>query len=735
MSFLSRVLLSSLLLSLITPLWAFELIDANIPVQLRESHAMRQLEPLTCIQTVNQYLAKEKEQSNSSLPKLGAENKPKTSLNNATNNAPTLLLAFCYIELENYPKSLDLLMPMLKSPSITSNEIRTLNLIAAEIPESERPQLNNNTLLNMLTKALAQIEDKDNFDSPNLSNIVNLTITKLALQTHQYQLANNSLNKVRRHIKNTKNDELVAWLAYFYGHYYEQINQQQLAISHFNTANSIANQLNLIKLSSLVKESLSSLYQQKHRYAQALDFAGKRVELLLATENYVQQADSLIKFAILKRQNKNYNQSIIYLLNALELVDNKHETLVAQIHLELGRTYAVTPYNLKQNAELAQKYLQNARLHFQKLNKLQPQMESLLLLAKLNIRHQDSSLAILQLESVLSFAKNKYPQLRVKAFELLALSYELSGDHKQANFHFKNFHALQNAIKEKLFALQQLKINEQFQLIEQTQQQIQLETKNNQLLLKNDRFKKIAYTTVVLLVIAIILIFYILICNKKLGDSERYTRQQMQFHPRSKLPLHQVEIMYYDHAYQDKPLFYALVHVPFLSNLNESTGLFSAEQIELKLGQALQFFFARHAQVTQVRDNQLLFISEQQHHENAQKFAQNIEVFFQSFTESYSLNGQISTGIVAFPFLNNASRAIAPERMLNLTSLALFGACQLREKVKESSWLELYAIEKIQPAFFDGDLWLLGQAGIDKGIVKIKSSHPSTPIDWPELSR
>ena len=73
--------------------------------------------------------------------------------------------------------------------------------------------------------------------------------------------------------------------------------------------------------------------------------------------------------------------------------------------------------------------------------------------------------------------------------------------------------------------------------------------------------------------------------------------------------------------------------------------------------------------------------------------------------------------------------------MLNLTSLALFGACQLREKTNESSWLELYAIEKIQPAFFDGDLWLLGQAGIRNGIVKLKCSHPGIPIKWPELNK
>ena len=737
MSFFYRALLSCLLLSFSQSSWAMELSGIIIPASIKQSYKTRQLEPLNCIKSVTQFMDKVE-----ALPTYAdgtysqgtnTENSL-TSTKRVPNHAPTQLLASCYTELANYEKSLALLMPLLKNPSTSADEIVTLNLIASEIPESERPQLSNETLINMMITSLDLIKDKKQLKSSNLAEILNLSIAKLALDKHQYQLANESLSKVKKSIKkkNMKQTELVAWLAYFYGHYYDQINQQQLAISNLRAANTMADKLQLIKLSNLAKESLSNLYQQKHRYTQAMDFASQRVELLLQTDNYVQQADSLLKSAVLKRQNKEFNQAIIYLFNAFELVEKKHKTLLAYTYLELGRTYASIPYDLEKNTDLAQKYLQNARRHFQKLHKLEQETETTLLLAQLNIRSQDTGLAILQLENVLTLAKDRFPELRVKAFEMLALSYELSGDHQQANFHFKNFHSLQNAIKEKLFALQQLKINEQFQLIEQTQQQIQLETQNNQLLLKNNRFKNVSYVAIALLAMSILIIFVITSRNKKLITFEQVALKKLQHHPRTQLLSQQIQD--YGQQYLGTPLFYALVHIPFLSNLNGSKGLFNAEKIELALGQELKINFSQHTKMIQVRDNQILFIAEQEHHSEAKKFAQDIETFFYTFAENYSLDGKVATGVVAFPFLHNVSRAIAPERMLNLTSLALFGACQISEAVKQSSWLELYAIEKIQPAFFDGDLWFLGQTGIDKGIVKLKSSHPGTVIVWPELA-
>jgi len=743
--FISSIVLSGLLLSTSHRASAIELGEDVIPANLKSTYNQRQLSPLTCIKETKKFMGKiedltNKEANQSKTDQITdvldlEQSTHSTEKIKLSNNAPTQVLASCYIELEEYPTSLSLLQPLLKDPSVTLDEMRTLNLIASNIPESARSTLNNEKLISMLENSLRVIETKNSVDSFYLTNSLNLSLAKLALETHQYELANTALSNARVHMKGKNDPKLRAWLAYYYAHYYDQINQHQLAISHFRMANNAADTYHYTKLSSLVKESLANLYQQKHRYVQAIHFASQRVELLTGIENYVQEADSLIKYSILKRQNKEFNQSLIYLLNALELVERKNKVLTAKIYLELGRTYASFPFNLKNNANFAQKYLQNARRQFQELNNIKEEAESILLLAQLNIRNKDTGLAIIQLEDIQRLIKDQFPDLRVKAFEMLALSYELSGDHQQANFYFKNFHSLQNDIKEKLFKLQQLKIDEQFQLIEQTQQKIQLEIENNQLLLKNNLFQKVAYWAIGFSLIMILLIAFLTLRHKRLVKKELMTRKKTSFHPRSHLPLHHAQIEKNKLNYKGEPLFYALVEVPFLNNLNEFKGLFKAEKIEHQLGLQLKRTFTPKTLVAQVRDNQFVFISEQAHYNDAENFALQIAEFFAEFAKDNDVNGLVSSGIVAFPFLNNVSRAIAPERMLNLTSLALLGARQIREKVNESSWLELYAIEKIQPAFFDGDLWLLGQAGIDSGIVKLKCSHPETPIVWPELNQ
>ena len=708
---------------------AFELSGAIVPVSLRDTYIQRYSDPVNCIKVTKQYL----KQPETFAQPLTVPNKQAN--NSSLNTFATQLLALCYTQTEDYSQALELLLPRLKHPSLSANEIRTLIVLASEIPEQERLQLSNLFLLKNLTGALQSIEAKPLTTSPDLTISLLFTISKLSLQTDRYQETNIALEKIKKLLKGKQSKEFDAWLNYYYGLYYDQINQQQLASSYFLSANKLADQQNLIKLSGQVKDSIAKIYQQKHRFAIALDFSSQRVELYLSTKNNIKQADSLIQFAILKRQNNEINHSLIYLFNALELIQtNKNSTLLAHVYMQIGRTYMAVPDKEKNKKELAlaQKYLQNARFHFTRLNKPRFQIESLLLLAQLNIINQDPALAILQLEKVLQLSAKKYLSLRVQAFEMLALSYEITENHQQAIVHFKNFHALQNRIKERLFKLQQLKISEQLQLFKKTQQQKQLETENSNLLKEKDKFKTMSYSAISLLILLTILYFYTLIRNEKLYSSELQARQQLARHQRTELPSQQADNNQFNYIYHGEPLYYALVNVPFLAELNELAGIFEAEKLEEKLGEALKIEFSDRVDIFQVRDNQILFICKQKDYKEASSFTCEIEQFFNSFTAKHQLPKHISCGIAAFPFLNNSNRAIAPTRMLNLTSLALFAASQIREAKQQSSWVELYAIDNLQPAFFDGDLWELGQIAIDKGIVKINSSHTGYPFAWPK---
>ncbi|PKG38514.1 tetratricopeptide repeat protein [Psychromonas sp. Urea-02u-13] len=722
-----------LLLSFSPAILAIELLDAHIPAPLKNAYHGRYKAPEICIETSKGYIKNQQAFDMNSAPITDESDEL------ANNGAlPVQLLAFCYAQIEEYQQAYLLLSSLLKQQTFSHEQLRTLNILASEIPEEKRLEFSNQLLIKIFTTSLKKLEASPFVNAPNLEVQLLLTITKLSLQSNQYRSANLALESAKTLLKNKQNTKLHGWLTYYYGLYYEKINQQQLAVSNLFTADKLAEKHNFIKLSGQAKKSIADLYQKKHLFSRAIDFASRRVELYIQTNNTIKQAGSLIQLAILKKQNNEKNQALIYLFNALELIQNKkNSSLLAHIYLELGRTYSghVTNKDKQKERLLAQKYLQNARYHFTRLKEVRYQIESLLLLARLNIINDDPALAILQLEKILRLSAGNYPTLRVQAFEMLASSYEITGNHQQAILHFKNFHALQNSIKERLFTLQQLQINEQLQLVERTQQQRQLEIENNDLQNTNARFKTLTYGAITLLVISLLSFFYILICNRKLTESDSRSQRQLSFHPRTKLPSQQAQGNEFNYIYHDEPLYYALVNIPFLSQLNELSGIFSGAKLERKLGQALTIFFTNSADIFQIRDNQILFISKQKGHQSAQDFTVKIEQFFMLFTEKYDLPNNISIGIVAFPFLNNVSRAITPTRMLNLSSLALFGASQLRDHYQGNSWLELYAIDNLQPAFFDGDLWTLGQLAIQKGVVKINSSHQNHTFYWPELDK
>ncbi|MFT6985037.1 MAG: hypothetical protein ACJAT7_000844 [Psychromonas sp.] len=711
--------------------FAIELIDVKVPVTLKKAYDVRYNDPLNCVEATSQYIIQQKS-FNVNSKGIIEERPPARPIY----PFPMQLLAFCYAQIEDYANALNLLQPLLKNSNVSSDDIRTLNMIALDIPEEARPQFSNLSLLKMLSATEASIQKTPLTDSLNLAITLQFAISKLSLQENHYSNALSALEKAKKEIQGNPNIELHAWLAYYYGLYYDQINQPQLAASSFLLANQLANKHAFIELSGQAKRSIANLYQKKYRFTTALEFTKQSIELYLGTENKVKQAESLIQFAVLKRQNNENNQALIYLFNALELIENnKHSDLLAHVYLEIGRTYLATKNADRSNSELAlaQKYLQNARFHFAHLNKPRYQIESLLLLAQLNIISKDPALAILQLEKVLQLSTNNYLSLRVQAFEMLALSYEITGDLQQAILHFKNFHALQNRIKEHLFELQQLQISEQLELFEKTQQQEQLEIENTQLQIATDRFKTLTYSSMSLLTLVSMLLCYAYIANKKLSNADKLAQQQLAVHPRSKLPLQYADSNQFAAIYRGEPLYYALVQIPFLARINELLGIDNATKIEEKMGEALKIYFTSSVDIFQLRDNQILFISKQTEHQNAGNFATKIEQFFTAFSAKYHLPNTVSCGIVTFPFLNNASRAITPSRILNLSSLALFAASQIREVKQQNSWVELYAIDNLQPAFFDGNLWILGQAAIDKGLVKIKSSHTDYVINWLKL--
>ncbi|MFT6927565.1 MAG: hypothetical protein ACJAZP_003202 [Psychromonas sp.] len=701
---------------------ALALTDPALPNTLKNAFELRDIAPQSCINSATIYI---------NTP----QNTAALANHQSSKHFAIQLQAYCYAQLGEHTKALDLLQVILNNPDDKNDQIETLNLIALEIPPQERPQISNVELIKKLGE-LNEALQTPLINSINLTVTRSLTLVKLYLEENNYQDAHNALEKTKKLLKNNNNNNLHAWLDYYQGLYFDQIQQEQLASLHFFSADSSADQHGFIKLSGQVKNSIILMYQKKYRFTRALDFSGRRIELYMGTKNIPKQVESIIQFAGLKRQNHEHNQALIYLFNALELIEeNSYTGLLGAAYLEIGRTYAEKGSNENNSKDLAlaKKYLHNARFHFKQLNKVQLQIESILLLAKLNIFNNAPTLAILQLEKVLQLSAQDYPLLRAQADEMLALSYEMTGSPQLAILHFKNFHSLQNKIKESAFKLQQLQINEQLQLLEQVQQQNRLETQNTTLQAQSNFYKILSYTAILLFILSALMLLSRSKRYHKLRALEKQAQQRLAFHGRSKLPRQENNSNDFKAISNRPTLFYALVNVPFLSELNALYGVKLANEIEEKLGETLKKQFTDSAEIYHFRDNQILFISERANYVNAGAFAALIEQCFDDFADYYHLPKTISTGIVAYPFLKNASRAINTTQILNLNSLALFAASQICISKQQNSWVELYAIDNLQPAFFDGDLWRLGQIAIAKGLLKIHSSNKDYSFSWPEL--
>lgn len=704
---------------------ASELIGSNISINLNRIYQLRNTAPQECITLSTKIINSQSDLQDNAVTII--DNLVK---NNSHSNASVLLLALCNAQLENYQQAMLLLEPLLNKNK--TDNIRILNLIAFTIPKQERPLISNQTLIFELKKW----QEGEANSSSDLWILIQLSISKLALEEHQYQLASQTLDNIQKKLQAYPSENYQAWLTYYYALYYTQINQQQLADTYLRSANEQAVQLNILKLRIQVNTSLAKMYQSKYRFSQAIVYAKKSVDLYLKTKNIIKQAHGLILLASLERQKKDNNQSLLYLLNALELIQHdSNRFLLATIYLEIGKTYVAQIDSIDDDKELqlARKYLQNARYHFSTIQRPHYLMEVLILLAQINIINDDPGLAILQLNKALNINTKKEMTLRVKAYKMLALGYELTSEYQKSIIYFKKFNVLENIIKQRLLVVQQLQVNEQLHLFEQTQNQKQLQAENRKLQTSTQQLKKLSYATILIVVVVFLYLIFTLLHKKKLQQALLIYQRKMTFHPRTNLLLQKTGDLDFNSIYKDKKLYYALVNIPFLTNLHESIGINAGMKIEMLLGKALKLHFKNDDSIYQIKDHQILIISTVEQHLNSSTFIFKIIDFFKIFSLKHHLTSSICIGLVTFPFLNNTNIAISPTQTLNINHLALYSAKKTKKTKNQSSWVELYAIDNLQPAFFDGDLWTLSQIAIQKGLIKIHSSHPNEIMSWPDF--
>ncbi|RJG51201.1 tetratricopeptide repeat protein [Motilimonas pumila] len=712
-------------------LQAQDIINMDLNRELGAAYQLHRKAPLQCIEIVDEFLSENKTQLQQS--RNAFNNKDSFSL--SSDNTQAIIHAFqiksiCYSKLKNLDQAQVNIEIAIELAQVNKQlfELAHSQLLFGQLlfDQAQKPI----EALRQVQQASLQAESLSGDETANLQLAIHLALADFYTQKDKFQQANQELEAAKSIANKLGQAPLIAWVNFYWGRYYIRISQPQLALSHYVDAKSMAENTQDQELIARATHEISDIYRIQGKLDKALHYANLSASAYQELEDERELAHALIYMAILHRKNQEYSLSMVYFGNAEDLLTNlKDVPGIALCYFEMGKTF------LKMHSvDEARDALNTARFQFKKLDDTKRLADTLLLLGRLNIEQGEAGIARIQLEKVLAISESlALLEQRERAYELLAAAYELTGHYRKAIENFKQFHALQTKIKQLEFTLEQNKFNEQYQLIERTQQITVLEQDNQKL---SDKLQIFLTVTVVIAALLFVL-FYRYTSNwlklKHLKNSNRQLNQQLNQHPSTLLPLFTDQVQQsLTHTNQRPAEIFCLLTVPFLNEIYQQFGVLKAQRIEKEFGMFLQTRQKTGETFYQVKDNQLLFICPREPEHNPAKIADKLAQKVDEFASKHDLNTRIAMGMIGFPFLPKAPGAIDHKRGVDLAYLALLGAQQLQVQ-HEQTWLELYAIDCPQAAFFNGDIWQLGQQAIAKGLVKVNCNGDKTLLSWPLL--
>ncbi len=501
----------------------------------------------------------------------------------------------------------------------------------------------------------------------------------------------------------------------------------------------------------LLSNQMISLYQAEQEPQKALQYANEAANYFHALGNPSLLSDALIVLARLNRDQGEMNMALVYFFNALDLLDeNSNRTRIAHLKFEIGKTYLQTG-----NLNLARNYLNAARQSHELGDDKESLIDTLLLLGELHLKQQEAGIAILQLENALTLA-NRTGDIRrqFEIFRLLSIAYEQKGYLQQALQSYKNFHQRSELVRQQQIALEQEAVRDNYAQVERAQQVKELEQQLDQSQHQQERYLWSSVSTGLLLALFIYLFFTLWLKlrvarlnAKQLGEALLVEprsglanwQRLMSRWPREMAKRQQKSERWYlserpTSEFDDK-LHYLLFRVPFLINSLEQHGYQVSREIEQAFGRYVAKLTPQDGRIYDLREGHLLYVVPQRHVTQLHQLAQELLETLAAFPCEHPLDRRISLGIVSHPFLPKAATALDHHGLFDLCYLALSGAMQLSEKYQQSVWLELAAIDCQQAAFFNGDVWQCCLMAIDKGLVKVNSSHEKQWVNWLALSR
>jgi hypothetical protein len=577
-----------------------------------------------------------------------------------------------------------------------------------------------------------------------------LLITDL-IEAHRFDEAKQWLNEARQWARTIDDSKAQAWVDAVSGDLYHALRQPQLALGDYISAQQQARPLADPLFLGLLANQIVDLYQEEQEPQKALQYANEAANYFHALGNPVLLSQALTVLARLNRTQGDMNMALVYFFNALDLLDEGNQRIqVAQLKYEIGKTYLQSG-----NLPLARSYLSAARQAHRAEDDKKPLIDTLLLLGELHLKQKEAAIAILQLENALDLAGQiRDTGRQFEIYRLLSLAYEQKGYLQQALESYKRFHLLSEQINQQQVALEQEAIRDNYTQVEREQQIKSLELSLEHSRHQQERYLWSSVITGLLLAFFIYLFFTLWLRLKSARQQARFLGEATLKEPRSGLAnwqrlmnrwpkemakrQQQSERWYLNELTEgefDDKLHYLLFKVPFLANNLERHGYQLAREIETSFGDYVAKLTPPDGRIYDLREGHLLYVVPQRHVANLHQLARQLLEQLAAFPCEQPLDRRISLGIVSHPFLPKAATALDHLGLFDVCYLALAGAIQLGERANQSAWLELAAIDCQQAAFFNGDVWQCCLMAIDKGLVKVNSSHDKQWINWLGLSR
>lgn len=725
----------------------------QLSVDLQQAQSLVLTDPARCVQITSAFLtraANNPQQIISNRQEFGYREPLLSYSNMAQNISANLLKGKCLLQLGQYQatqQALDTAIALAEKEQQPELKAHALYFKLRSLERMPEQQGNRQSLLEQLDGQLAAPLLKQS----QLQVYSRLLRTSYDIEQRQFEGAKAHLAEARTWAAKSTNPLASAWVSAISGDLYRALQQPQLALGEYIDAQQRAKNLNAPLFLGLLSNQIVKLYQEEQEPQKALQYANEAANYFHSIGNRSLLCDSLIVLARLNRDQNDLNMALVYFFNALDLLDEgTNRAQASLLKYEIGKTYLYSG-----NLSLAGNYLNAARQSHELNDAKEPLIDTLLLLGELYLKKQEAAIAILQLENARTLSSQIGDTRRqYEVFRLLSLAYEQKGYLRQALNSYKQFHRLGEEVRQQELALEQAAIRDNYVQVERAQQIKELEQRLSNSQHQQERYLWSSITTSLLLALFIYLFFTLWLKLRTARLQVKRTGEALQIEPRSGLANWQRLMNRWPREMAkrqlkserwflseeptsefDDKLHYLLFRVPFLVNALEHHGYQASREIEQAFGTYVDTLTPQDGRIYDLREGHILYVVPQRHVANLHQLAGDLLASIAAFPCEYPLDRQISLGIVSHPFLPKAATALDHNGLFDLCYLALSGAIQLSEKCQESAWLELAAIDCQQAAFFNGDVWQCGLMAIDKGLVKVNSSHEKQWVNWPRLAR